>query len=240
MLQNQQLTLIHEISGLILMVKIMKATLCSKVHLFIIVMLSSVMMMNGALASALPMSYQTLNDGTNNVTSGSGANTTVAVPSSWTYGDTFPSAPGFSITGLPSGSPTFNFYDHFLFNVAASNLNSITSTIDFGSLLSISDLQVRLYSGNTVILGNPGSSLVQAWSSPLSAGQFTGTVNVLNATLGAPGSYILEVRGNVTGTFGGSYAGVLNVAPVPVPGAVYLLGSSLVAMLGVSRRKKAA
>ena len=32
-----------------------------------------------------------------------------------------------------------------------------------------------------------------------------------------PGTYLIDVSGEITGVFGGSYAGVLNVTPTPVP-----------------------
>ena len=41
------------------------------------------------------------------------------------------------------------------------------------------------------------------------------------------GSYVLEVRGNVTGSAGGSYSGSLNLVPTPVPAALPLLLSGL-------------
>jgi hypothetical protein len=50
----------------------------------------------------------------------------------------------------------------------------------------------------------------------------------------SPGTYVLEIRGLVTGSFSGSYGGALNLAPVPLPGAVWLAG------LGAGRLRLAA
>ena len=56
--------------------------------------------------------------------------------------------------------------------------------------------------------------------------------NVSGAT-----DYTLVLSGNAGN--GASYGGSIAVAPVPVPAAVWLFGSALMGMLGVSRRKKA-
>jgi hypothetical protein len=110
-------------------------------------------------------------------------------------------------------------------------VNSITSTIDLAGLLGITNLQVRLFSvadatapGTT---GNPGGSLIQAWSSAVSCGSgCTGTVDVITPHTLSAGTYDLQVRGT-TNTLGGSFSGVLNTAPVPLPAAFFLLLSGM-------------
>lgn len=73
-------------------------------------------------------------------------------------------------------------------------------------------------------------SLVQKWSqsqnnpNPVATG--SGTFNMINTGLSA-GTYTLEVRGQVTGTAGGSYAGVINAAVVPEPSTYLLLALGL-------------
>ena len=64
------------------------------------------------------------------------------------------------------------------------------------------------------IAARDASILASSWGS--------GTAQVINPmTLGA-GDYVVQIRGQVTGQFGGSYAGVINVAPVPEPSGVVL------------------
>lgn len=173
---------------------------------------------------------------------GSGVVTPLAVPGSSTYGHTF-TAPTTTIPGSAGG---FGFYDDFVFTIAGATTNSITSTIDFSGLLQITNLQVRLFnaSGNTFpVLTAPagcpgvGCTLINAWSSPVSYGPTTGTVAVLPGSLLGAGTYVLEVRGKVVGAAGGSYSGVLNLAPVPVPAAAWLFGSGVVGLLATRRRK---
>jgi hypothetical protein len=125
-----------------------------------------------------------------------------------------------------------------IINIPTSSLNSISSTIDFGDLLRVSNLQVRLYSGSTPSL-SPGG-VIDGWSTPLTSGTQTGIISVLPETLLSAGDYILEVRGLADGEFGGSYSGVLNVTPVPVPAAVWLLLSGLVVVGGLSQMRKSA
>ncbi len=62
---------------------------------------------------------------------------------------------------------------------------------------------------------------------------------VLSPTTLSAGTYVLEVRGNVTGTAGGGYSGVIDLQPVPVPAALPLMLSGL-GLLGGLLRKRAA
>jgi hypothetical protein len=139
-------------------------------------------------------------------------------------------------------APQSQFYDDFLFSIPTASVDSITSTIDLGNLLGIDNLQTRLYSGTVTTTGRP-SGLLEAWSTaiPISQAGLSGTVAVISPiTLGA-GDYILEVRGDVTGTAGGSYAGVLNISPVPEPGewALLLSGFGLIGFIAARRGRNA-
>jgi hypothetical protein len=170
-------------------------------------------------------------------TTGSGSVNAFPLPGSNFYGDTF-SAATTTISGSPA--PGWGFYDDFLFTISGpATTDSITSTIDLGTL-SISNLEVRLYdtNGNPTlpVLGNPTGGAISGWSNPISGG--SGSYSVLNTTLG-PGTYVLEVRGDVTGLNGGSYSGTLNATPVPLPAALPLLLSAL-GGLGFMGRRKAA
>ncbi len=156
------------------------------------------------------------------------------------FGNSF----GAPTTTVPGSSPSEGFYDAFLFVVPQASIDSITTSIDLLSVSAISNLQVRLFDFSL----NPTPSeptdpvgpIVNAiWNHiPLPGGAME-TVDVLPTTTLMPGTYVLEVRGNVTGTFGGSYSGTVNVAPVPVPAALSLLLCGLGALGGAIRRRSA-
>jgi hypothetical protein len=166
------------------------------------------------------------------------------LPVSDHYGSSFgPSA------GDLAAAPGFSFYDDFIFTVASSTVDAVTSTIDLGKLLQIDDLQVRLYTlaGNPtlpVLSDSPAGLKAGGWSTPVdfsAAGQ-TGEFSVLPETMLAAGTYVLEVRGEVKGTGGGSYSGTINlspVSPVPLPAALALLVSGLGALGGLARKRSA-
>lgn len=193
-----------------------------------------------AAAAALNLTHSYVSSVTD---SGTGVVTPLTVPGSSTYGHTF-TAPTTNIPGSPGSG--YGFYDDFVFTIAGAATNAITSTIDFAGLLQITNLQVRLYNaaGNTFpVLTAPvgcpgvGCTLIDAWSSPVSYGPTSGTVSVLSNTALGAGTYVLEVRGQVVGASGGSYSGVLNLAPVPVPAAAWLFGTGVLGLAAIRRRK---
>lgn len=182
-----------------------------------------------ALSAQLPLSYETTAGGT----TGSGTIDTPLIPGSHYFGNSFtaPTTPFYGIYG---------FFDDFIFTVSAASSNAVSTTIDLGSALQIHNMEMRLYnySGNpTPTLGTPSGVVIDAVVTPIGS---SGLLTVLPTTILAPGTYVLQTRGTVTGTFGGSYAGTLNLAPVPVPAAAWLLGSGLLGLAGVARSRETA
>jgi hypothetical protein len=192
---------------------------------------------HSAIASTVALSYTTTSVGT----TGTGADTSLPVPGSYTYADTFGAGSGATpVSGTPYG-----FFDDFLFTITGANADAITSTINLDGTLAISGLQVGLFSyvaGQTLpVYGTtlpPGSVQVYGSSTPINSGGTTGTVNVIPQTLLPSGEYVLEVSGTATGSAGGSYSGVLDLAPVPLPAGLPLLLSGLCA-LGLWGRRRA-
>lgn len=203
--------------------------------------LAAVMVVMPAHAAPLQLSYSMTNNGTSNVTTSTGVTTGLAVPGSYTYGNFHGSLVNPIINPNTLLPTVYEFYDDFVFTVASSSANSITSTIDFGDLLGISNLQVRLYNAagqaSLPVVGAPVGGVIDAWSSAISYGGGAGTVSVLPVTVLNAGTYVLEVRGSITGTAGGSYAGSLNVAPVPVPAGIWMFGSAMASLFAARRRR---
>jgi hypothetical protein len=184
--------------------------------------------------SSLALTCQYSGGGAPAIAGGTGNVTIPAVPGSYTYGHGY----GVATTTI-AGSPGFGFYDDFVFTIPDAVVNSVTSTIDLGTL-RISDLQVRLYSLdlNTLpTIGVPSGTLYSAWSTPFSGPGFGGIQSVLSPVQLGAGTYVLEVRGNVVGDSGGSYSGVLNLTPVPLPAPLLLLLAGLGSLGALSRRR---
>jgi len=182
---------------------------------------------NVAAADVVQLSYSATSPGT----VGSGANTALPTPGSHTFGNSHGSL---SAAVYISGSgQSYEFYDDYVFTVTGSTANVLTSSINLGSFTGLENFQVRLYelAGNTPLpaFGSPaGGTLLQAWSTPINyTPGMTGLLAVIGEEVLDAGSYVLEVRGNVSGQFGGSYSGVMNLAPVPLPAAAWLLLSGL-------------
>jgi hypothetical protein len=194
-----------------------------------------------ASAAPLTLGYSQTYNGSTSVLAGTGAINALGTSSSSTYSHTFTS-PTLVIPatiGLNSSVPGgFGFYDDFLFTIPAASTNSITSTIGLSNILGIDNLQVRLYNAaqNTSlpVLGTPNGVVINGWTTLIAPGS---SISVISPNSLSAGTYVLEVRGNVTGSAGGSYSGVMNVSPVPVPAAFWLFGSAIGGMLTLRRRR---
>ncbi|MGH8209357.1 MAG: FxDxF family PEP-CTERM protein [Steroidobacteraceae bacterium] len=182
-------------------------------------------------ASAATLSYEETASGI----TGSGAVTAYsALPVSDFFGNNL--GPSSGTLGSPA-DPGFTFYDDFVFTVASSTVDAASFLLNEGSTLSIDDLQMRLYSttGNTLpVLGDSPAGLQAGWSTPISS---NGVTTNLPTTMLTSGAYVLEVRGAVTGAAGGSYAGLIDLQPVPLPAALPLMLSGLGLLGGMVRKR---
>jgi hypothetical protein len=157
----------------------------------------------------------------------------LVLPTSYNYGNSFGAGATFA------GGTTTTFYDEITFTVTGSVADSITSTINLGLTLGISGLQARLFNGaGPYDSAAPGSFMDLAWGTSVTyVPGITGTTVVLPPVTLNAGTYTLEIKGTVSGTGGGSYAGVLNVAAIPEPETIGLMMVGL-ALLAVAVARK--
>jgi PEP-CTERM motif len=153
------------------------------------------------------------------------------LPTSLTYSNSFASA-----------STGTTFYDDFIFTIPDGSANSVTTSINLDSILGLTDLRARLYTGSTHQTGPvvPGT-LIENWGATVNySPTVSATTVVLNPVSLLAGTYTLQIKGTVAGLSGGSYAGVLNIAnpvPVPEPETYAMLLAGLGLMGFMSRRK---
>jgi hypothetical protein len=182
------------------------------------------------------------------VTAG-GAATSVMPTVSYNLGGAFNGAPIANDFPNPpamgSGGP-WNFYDDYVFTIGGA-ANIQTAVISFSSgIAGISDLQGRISSTSTPYsaavaasnLSNPpssGSVVEEQWTTDQfgSSGFYTVT---LNQQAFAPGTYDLQIRGEVDSSKSGSYGGSVSFTPVPLPAALPLLLSGL-GLFGAAARR---
>jgi hypothetical protein len=206
--------------------------LINKISVLLITVASGVCLVQSENASAaMSLSYEETVSGR----TGNGAGTAfTSLPASGGYTNTFGAS-----AGDIAGAPGFSFYDDYIFTVANATVDSVTSEINLGKL-SLGNLEERVYAvpGNTLpVLGQP-QGFQTNWTTPVSftAGSETGMFTVMDPTTLSAGTYVLEIRGDVTGS-GGTYSGVLNLNPVPLPAALPLLLSALGLLGGLVRKR---
>ncbi|WP_198288897.1 FxDxF family PEP-CTERM protein [Methylotenera sp. 1P/1] len=156
-----------------------------------------------------------------------------ALPASLTYSNTF--------TSSDSGT---TFWDDYIFTITDGSVNSVTSSINLDSILGVSDLRARLYKGSThQTAAIAPNELISAWGTTVNySPTVSSTTVVLNPLTLSAGTYTLQIKGIVSGSAGGSYAGLLNIAtPVPEPEtyAMLLCGMGLIGFMAKRRNTQA-
>jgi hypothetical protein len=154
----------------------------------------------------------------------------------------------FGASVAPLANAGDSFISEYGFNIGSSaSFSGAVVTFDLGNILQLSNLSLKLLSGS-VWSGAVPTTLTSTQLSAINAsmvalGNGNSSTETISAITLAPGSYVIELQGLVTGSAGGSYAGVLNVAPVsPVPepasSAYAIAGFGLLAAGFVGRRFK--
>lgn len=167
------------------------------------------------------------------------------VTASNTFGSlSLPYTNGFNQTLSPLQLPHATA-DYFLsdYGFSISSMGSFSSavvTFNLGTILGLADLSFNLLSGmpwtGAVPTALSAGQIASRNASILASSWSSGGAQVISPMTLAAGDYTVQVRGRITGQFGGSYGGVLNVAAVPEPSAfaMALVGLGL---LGFATRR---
>jgi hypothetical protein len=180
-------------------------------------------------------------------TAGASAAPAEVVTASTSFGAlSLPYTRGFNQTLSPFQSP-YTTADYFLSDYGFSinspgSFSSAVVTFNLGTILGLSDLSVNLLSGTpwagAVPTALSAAQITSRNGSILASSSSSGGAQVISSMILAAGDYTVQVRGRVTGQFGGSYAGVMNVAAVPEPSAFALALAGFGLLGSATRRAK--
>jgi hypothetical protein len=120
---------------------------------------------------------------------------------------------------------------------SASNVAAGLSNV-FVSLGPIDINKISGFAASIVSVGGNTQLAVLSTSNGSAAGFNFSTLTFNSPTIFNPGSYLLRVGGN-TGSSNtqATFSGFLETTAVPVPAAAWLLGSALIGLTGISRRR---
>ncbi len=161
----------------------------------------------------------------------------------YSFTNSFAAANGAYAAGTIQGQE-YNFVDTYVIDVPNSTASVYAFSLNLGQQLGIQNLSARLYAYSAGGLQNltiGGTGSVTGVASPWSA-DVNGVVSstqLFDANV-TSGEYVLQIVGLETGTQSGMYNGSLAIAPVPLPGPVWLLGSALAGLFYLARRRGAA
>ncbi len=153
---------------------------------------------------------------------------------------TLPASEGFGLN-VPSMASNDTFLSDYGFSIgSAGSFTAAAVTVDLGNIFEISNLTVTLlqgsaWSGTTPTDLSPAQIADRAARIIVTGSGMPTAQTIDDMTLPA-GTYTLEISGNATGTSGGSFGGLLNVAAVPEPAGLTLMLAGF-GLLAATRRR---
>ncbi len=168
----------------------------------------------------------------------------LVAPITMTIGDAFndldPFLPGLQL--LRSGTAlTLNagdtFVDQYRFSVDLVEFSAIASTIDLAQVFNVNALQVHLFGPDALQLSAIGAGQGITGRAPTATAMGTDELQTLQPLALQAGTYVMEVRGRVAGLAGGSYAGVINLSPVP-EGSAWSMALVGLGVLALAKRHR--
>lgn len=125
-----------------------------------------------------------------------------------------------------SGNMGNTFSDQYTFSMTGENfVDTLVASIAHSALVGLTITGYDLYDSSNALVGTgtmSNTGLVDLW-----------TINTAGL---AAGDYYVQVSGGLISETGASYAGVLNITPVPEPGTYAMLLAGL-GLVGVAARR---
>lgn len=152
-----------------------------------------------------------------------------------------------------SGNAYYASYDNLLYRWDASAIAGASgaSHLTYADGTKLADLELGAYditvdaAGNIIFNGNGAYAYNAMWNGIAGDGYNYDYIGIANGPYGDWLSF-LDAEGDVTAVGGGAlyqadfyYMGIAEINAVPVPTAVWLLGSGLLGLVGIRRRKAA-
>jgi hypothetical protein len=129
---------------------------------------------------------------------------------------------------------TTTFAHDYLFQLSGdTRIRSVTLNFNAFAPRNIYGLQALLFKsegGEDVILASTG----------VGSGSTYETIALAYSNLDTFTDYFIRIIGSVTQGTSGTYAGMYELSPVPLPAAVWLFGSAIFGLAAVGRKRRAA
>ncbi len=146
-----------------------------------------------------------------------------------------PVSEGFGLN-VAATAPNDTFLSDYGFSIGTTgSFTAATVTVDLGNVFQINNLTLTLLQGQAWSGATPSdltpAQVADRASRIIVTGSGMPAAQTIDDLTLSPGVYTLEISGNATGTNGGSFGGLLNVAAVPEPTglAMMLAGFGLLA-----------